>query len=137
MAYFLCSIVLEAGYFLQDRAFFDNIGTILLYAVVVSVDIIYHRQTAILQIGVCPVMPLFLPINEAVHGMELSVSCKDRGRVLHFVSIMIHFFLSLALCREQSSILSLWVSINFDCCLVDSDDFFSSIRLFFIIKQNG
>ena len=29
-------IVLEAGYFLQDRAFFDNIGTILLYAVVVS-----------------------------------------------------------------------------------------------------
>ena len=31
----LFSIVLEAGYFLQDRAFFDNIGTILLYAVVV------------------------------------------------------------------------------------------------------
>lgn len=35
--FFHPSIVLEAGYFLQDRAFFDNIGTILLYAVVVGV----------------------------------------------------------------------------------------------------
>ena len=33
---FVCRIVLEAGYFLQDRAFFNNLGTILLYAVVVS-----------------------------------------------------------------------------------------------------
>lgn len=33
-------IVLEAGYFLQDRAFFDNIGTILLYAVVVCLGLI-------------------------------------------------------------------------------------------------
>lgn len=32
--FMLPPIVLEAGYFLQDRAFFDNIGTILLYAVV-------------------------------------------------------------------------------------------------------
>ena len=35
MIFFVFRIVLEAGYFLQDRAFFDNIGTILLYAVVV------------------------------------------------------------------------------------------------------
>ncbi|XP_032229676.1 Na(+)/H(+) exchanger beta isoform X2 [Nematostella vectensis] len=32
--FMLPPIVLEAGYFLQDRAFFDNIGTILLFAVV-------------------------------------------------------------------------------------------------------
>ncbi|KAJ7360359.1 hypothetical protein OS493_016991 [Desmophyllum pertusum] len=32
--FYVATIVLEAGYFLQDRAFFDNIGTILLYAVV-------------------------------------------------------------------------------------------------------
>ncbi|KAK3730032.1 hypothetical protein QZH41_009540, partial [Actinostola sp. cb2023] len=34
LTFLMCSIVLEAGYFLQDKAFFDNIGTILLYAVV-------------------------------------------------------------------------------------------------------
>ena len=33
---FLFRIVLDAGYFLHTRAFFDNVGTILLYAVVVS-----------------------------------------------------------------------------------------------------
>lgn len=32
--FMLPPIVLEAGYFLQDKAFFNNIGTILLYAVV-------------------------------------------------------------------------------------------------------
>ncbi|XP_068695685.1 Na(+)/H(+) exchanger beta-like [Montipora foliosa] len=32
--FMLPPIVLEAGYFLQDRAFFENIGTILLYAIV-------------------------------------------------------------------------------------------------------
>ena len=35
--HFLFRIVLEAGYFLQDRAFFENIGTILLYAIVVHI----------------------------------------------------------------------------------------------------
>jgi len=38
--FMLPPIVLEAGYFLQDRAFFDNIGTILLYAVVVCLGLI-------------------------------------------------------------------------------------------------
>ena len=34
------SIVLEAGYFLNNRAFFENLPTILVYAVVVS--LVYH-----------------------------------------------------------------------------------------------
>ena len=34
-------IVLDAGYFLHIRAFFDNFGTILLYAVVVSITCNY------------------------------------------------------------------------------------------------
>ena len=40
---FFFRIVLEAGYFLQDRAFFDNIGTILLYAVVVRLANFYDQ----------------------------------------------------------------------------------------------
>lgn len=86
---------------------------------------------------VCPVMPLFLPCNEAVHGMELVFLAKFLEGFCILCQQWFIFFLSLALCREQSSILSQWVSINFDCCLVDNDDFFSSIRLFFIDKQNG
>lgn len=33
----LSRIVLEAGYFLDNRAFFENLVTILVYAVIVSV----------------------------------------------------------------------------------------------------
>ena len=36
--YLLPPIILEAAYSLYNKAFFDNLGTILLYAVVVSRD---------------------------------------------------------------------------------------------------
>ena len=72
-------------------------------------------------------IPLFLPCKEPAHGMELLFL----ARFLHFVSIMINFFffLVLVLCREQSSILSRWVSI-YKLWLL-SCFFLDSIRLFY------
>jgi sodium/hydrogen exchanger-like protein 3 len=43
--YFFCSIILEAAYSLNDRAFVDNLGTILLYAVLVGN--IWHKNIQI------------------------------------------------------------------------------------------
>lgn len=38
----LLSIVLESGYFLDNRAFFENLVTILIYAVIVSLYNVMH-----------------------------------------------------------------------------------------------
>ena len=42
--YFLCSfrIILEAAYSLYDKAFFDNLPTILIMAVIVSISLHYN-----------------------------------------------------------------------------------------------
>ena len=53
-------IVLDAGYFLHIRAFFDNFGTILLYAVVVSITV--HANYIFLVSRHLHAQPLFVPI---------------------------------------------------------------------------
>ena len=62
---FILSIILEAAYSLKDRAFVDNLGTILLYAVLVSKTInSSHRNFFVIEIlSNCTCMPLNIPYS--------------------------------------------------------------------------
>jgi len=39
--FFYCSVILESAWSLHDRTFFDNVGTVLIYAVIVSMSSVY------------------------------------------------------------------------------------------------
>ena len=78
MFVFFHRIVFEAGYFLQDRAFFNNIGTILLYAVVVR----KHSICTIIMIMCCHE---FEAMNAFTAGSELGNQLSDNAHMYSYI----------------------------------------------------
>ena len=52
MFFFNCRIILESAWSLHDRTFFDNVGTVLIYAVIVSMSSVYDLYLVLFIAGI-------------------------------------------------------------------------------------
>ncbi|KAK2565796.1 Sodium/hydrogen exchanger 2 [Acropora cervicornis] len=92
-------IVLEAGYFLQDRAFFDNIGTILLYAVVGT---IFNTFTVGLSLfGISGRLGINIPVMHALTFASLIAAVDPVAVLAVFEEIHVNVMLYILVFGES------------------------------------
>lgn len=97
--FMLPPIVLEAGYFLQDRAFFDNIGTILLYAVVGT---IFNTFTVGLSLfGISGRLGIDIPVMHALTFASLIAAVDPVAVLAVFEEIHVNVMLYILVFGES------------------------------------